>query len=70
MDKKKLAIIAVVIIIAVIGVATLFNGPSTTRNPDELVVAATGHGGELESGFDPNQIRVNLVFKLHLFGYK
>lgn len=53
MDKKKLVIIAVVIIIAIVGVSMLFGGSSTKRNPDELIIAATGHGGELESGFDP-----------------
>lgn len=53
MDKKYIGIIALILIVGIVGAAMFLGGTSVERNPDELVVAAAGHGGEPEEGFDP-----------------
>lgn len=54
MEKNKIiiAVVAVVVILIIAGVAIM--GSSTVeRSPDELVAAVGAHGGEPETGFDP-----------------
>ena len=53
MDKKVI-IGAIIAVIAIIGVATIFLGGGTTSHaPDELVACVAAHGEEPEYGFDP-----------------
>lgn len=52
---KKIIIAAVVVILAILGIAafTMNGSHSTERAADELVMAVDIHGGEPEGGFDP-----------------
>jgi len=52
--KQKYIITAIAIVVVIIAAGLVFSSTSTVeRDPQNLVIAATGHGGEPETGFDP-----------------
>ncbi|WP_405268691.1 ABC transporter substrate-binding protein [Methanobrevibacter sp.] len=53
MDKKYIIAIAIIALIAIIGIAAMMGSSNTVRADDELVVATTSHNGEPETGMDP-----------------